>query len=79
MKSASEKGNRAMSKYLLSKKSTVPPEVQHRLGHQKGIISSVGKLPGASGGIVITTEKNEYLELKVCMVLYIILGFTHLK
>lgn len=54
-----------MSKYLLSKKSNVPTEVQHRLGHQKGIISSVGKFPGASGGIFITTDNNEYLELKV--------------
>lgn len=65
VKTAADNGNRSVSKYLIAKKSSVPLELHHRLGHKKGVIRAVGKFPGYTGGIFISTENDEYLELKV--------------
>mmetsp|Transcript_26722 Transcript_26722/g.36741 ORF Transcript_26722/g.36741 Transcript_26722/m.36741 type:complete len:512 (+) Transcript_26722:78-1613(+) len=63
VKAESEIGNRAVSKFLMSKKSRVPLERHCRLGTKKGIIRSVGKFPGSTG-IFISTDNEEYLEIR---------------
>jgi len=49
---------------LLLKKSTVPEAAQIKLGEKKGIVKGVMKLPH-NGGIMISTDEGEFLELKV--------------
>ena len=63
-KSAADKIDPKHSKFLLLKKSTVPESVQHKLGEKKGIVKGVMKLPH-NGGIMVSTEEGEFLELKV--------------
>jgi hypothetical protein len=63
-KSALDKVDPKHSKFLLLKKSTVKEEQQHKLGEKKGTVKGVMKLPH-NGGIMVSTEEGEFLELKV--------------
>ena len=63
-KSAMDKVDPKHSKFLLLKKSTVKEDQQHKLGEKKGTVKGVMKLPH-NGGIMVSTEEGEFLELKV--------------
>ena len=35
------------------------------IGEMKGVVKTIGKMPGEKG-LVVITENDEFLELKVC-------------
>jgi len=57
-----------LSKYLLFKKSKLMNEAlkeeRTKIGEMKGVVKTIGKMPGEKG-LVIVTEDDEFLELKV--------------
>ena len=63
-----------LSKYLLFKKSKLMSDAlkdeRALIGEMKGVVKTIGKMPGEKG-LVVITENDEFLELKVC--LYVII------
>mmetsp|Transcript_14272 Transcript_14272/g.21307 ORF Transcript_14272/g.21307 Transcript_14272/m.21307 type:complete len:184 (+) Transcript_14272:295-846(+) len=67
-KTESRKNQPELSKYLLFKKSKLMNEAlkeeRTKIGEMKGVVKTIGKMPGEKG-LVIVTEDDEFLELKV--------------